>query len=68
MPTVVGVFELNEDPPPDALHVEVIGQQWWWEYRYDIDDDGQFDDIVTANDLVIPAGREVALTHHRPAT
>ena len=42
--------------------VEVIGQQWWWEYRYDIDDDGQFDDIVTANDLVIPAGREVALT------
>ena len=62
VPTVVGVFKLNEDPPPDALHVEVIGQQWWWEYRYDIDDDGQFDDIVTANDLVIPAGREVALT------
>jgi cytochrome c oxidase subunit II len=62
VPTVVGVFKLNEDPPPEALQVEVIGQQWWWEYRYDMDNDGQFDDIVTANDLVIPAGREIALT------
>ena len=26
----------------------------------------QFDDIITANDLVIPAGREIALTHHVP--
>jgi cytochrome c oxidase subunit 2 len=60
--TVVGVFKLNEDPPPDALHVKVVGQQWWWEYHYDLDNDGQFDDLVTANDLVIPAGRAVELT------
>jgi cytochrome c oxidase subunit 2 len=43
------------------MHVTVVGQQWWWEYRYDVDDDGK-DDIVTANDLVIPAGHKVALT------
>jgi len=62
VPTVVTVFKLNETPKKDALHVEVIGQQWWWEYRYDLDNDGQFDDIVTANDLVMPADREIALT------
>ena len=41
----------------------VIGQQWWWEYRYDVDGDGE-DDIVTANDLVIPAGEPVTLIDH----
>ena len=50
-----------EDRPPDAKQVTVVGQQWWWEYRYDLDDDGE-DDIVTANDLVIPAGEPVTLT------
>ena len=50
-----------EDHPPDAMEVTVVGQQWWWEYRYDVDDDGT-DDIVTANDLVIPAGTPVSLS------
>ena len=45
-----------------ALHVQVEGQQWWWQYTYDTDDDGQFDDEVrTAHDLVIPAGVDVEL-------
>jgi cytochrome c oxidase subunit 2 len=50
-----------EDHPEGAMEVEVVGQQWWWEYRYDVDDDGT-DDIVTANDLVIPAGTPVSLS------
>jgi cytochrome c oxidase subunit II len=50
-----------EDRPPDARQVTVVGQQWWWEYRYDVDGDGE-DDIVTANDLVIPAGEPISLT------
>lgn len=50
-----------EDYPAGAQEVTVIGQQWWWEYRYDVDGDGD-DDIVTANDLVIPAGEPIALT------
>ncbi len=33
------------------LDVMVIGQQWWWEYRYDIDGDGFFKDAN--NDGVI---------------
>jgi len=50
-----------EEKPDDSMKVTVIGQQWWWEYRYDVDGDGE-DDIVTANDLVIPAGRNVDLS------
>ena len=49
-----------EEKPAGAMEVTVIGQQWWWEYRYDVDGDGE-DDIVTANDMVIPAGEPVSL-------
>ncbi|MGE3621322.1 MAG: cytochrome c oxidase subunit II [Acidimicrobiia bacterium] len=49
------------DDPAGALEVDVIGNQWWWEYRYDVDGDGVAD-IVTANDLVIPAGYPVNLS------
>jgi cytochrome c oxidase subunit 2 len=60
--TVVSIFDLSADAEEGALKVEVIGQQWWWEYRYDLDGDGKFDEITTANDLVIPAGRDIDLT------
>lgn len=59
--SVVTIFDLAKEPKDDALHVEVIGQQWWWEYRYDLNGDGEYDEIITANDLVIPTGRQVAL-------
>ena len=49
-----------EDHPDGAQEITVIGQKWWWEYRYDVDGDGE-DDIVTANDLVIPVGQNVDL-------
>jgi cytochrome c oxidase subunit 2 len=49
------------DEPDTPYEVTVIGNQWWWEYRYDVDHDGE-DDIVTANDLVIPAGEPVLLS------
>ena len=60
---VAGVFDLARKPEQGALKVEVIGQQWWWEYRYsfDVDGDGEADEIITANDLVIPADREIGL-------
>jgi cytochrome c oxidase subunit II len=34
--------------PPGAIHVRVIGRQWWWEFQYP--DLG----IVTANELHVP--------------
>ncbi|MGH8925586.1 MAG: cytochrome c oxidase subunit II [Acidimicrobiia bacterium] len=52
VPTVRAVFELTERGV-GALPVEIIGHQWWFEYRYP-----EFG-VETANVLVIPAGREV---------
>ncbi len=53
VPTVKGIFEVNGTPQGNLLEVEVVGHQWWWEFRYP-----QYG-IVTANELVIPAGRTV---------
>lgn len=53
VPTVRGVLDLTECGP-NAYPVEVIGRQWWFEYRYP-----EAGDIQTANVMVIPAGREI---------
>ncbi len=55
VPTIQTIFATEGRPPPDALRVEVVGHQWWWEYRYP--DLG----VVTANELHVPVGRPVAL-------
>src|SRR5687768_13821991 len=55
VPTVRAIFETYEVPKGDALEVEVIGHQWWWEFRYP-----QYG-VVTANELQVPAGRMVTL-------
>ena len=54
VPTVQTIFDLAREPE-DALKIEVIGHQWWFEYKYP--DYG----ITTANVLVIPADKPVRL-------
>ena len=34
VPTVKTIFETQRQAPANALTVEVIGHQWWWEFRY----------------------------------
>jgi cytochrome c oxidase subunit II len=61
--TLRTLFDVNERDEDD-LTIQVTGQQWWWEYAYDTDGDGEFTDedlVLTANDLVIPAGVDVNL-------
>jgi cytochrome c oxidase subunit 2 len=54
VPTVKGIFETNTTPA-GATKIEVIGHQWWWEFRYP--DAG----ITTANEMYIPAGKTVEM-------
>ena len=56
VPTVRTIFATAGDAPPDALKVEVIGHQWWWEYRYP--DLG----IVAANEMHVPLSRPVQVS------
>jgi cytochrome c oxidase subunit 2 len=52
VPTVASIFDLTECSP-EAIDVEVIGHQWWFEYYY------PDADVYTANVMVVPAGDEV---------
>jgi cytochrome c oxidase subunit 2 len=53
VPTVRTIFKTQAKAPAGSLQVDVIGHQWWWEFRYP--ELG----IITANELYIPAGRTV---------
>lgn len=57
VPTVRVIFETQQDPPEDALPIEVIGYQWWWEFRYPVGEDT----VVTANEIHVPVGQTVDL-------
>jgi cytochrome c oxidase subunit 2 len=41
--------------PPDAVKIQAIGHQWWWEFRYDYNGT----EIVTAGDVYVPVGQDV---------
>jgi cytochrome c oxidase subunit 2 len=44
--------------PINAMQIEVVGKQWWWEVRYHRPD-GQA--VVSANELRLPVGQPVEL-------
>ena len=54
VPTVRTIFETQAPAPAGALKIQVIGHQWWWEFRYP--ELG----IVTANEIYVPVGRTVS--------
>ncbi len=53
VPTVKTIFQTQAKAPAGALQVEVIGHQWWWEFKYP-----EYG-ITTANELYLPVGRTV---------
>lgn len=58
---VLGAFMIRTinivDAPASssAITIEVIGHQWWWEFRY------PDSDVVTANELHVPVGKPLRL-------
>ena len=55
VPTVKAIFQTNAVPGKDALTIEVVGHQWWWEFRYP-----EYN-LTTANEIHVPVGRTVSL-------
>lgn len=53
VPTVKTIFLTQAKVAAGALQIEVIGHQWWWEFRYP-----EYG-ITTANEIYIPVGRTV---------
>jgi cytochrome c oxidase subunit 2 len=53
VPTVRTIFKTQAKAVAGALDIEVIGHQWWWEFRYP-----EYG-IVTANEIYLPTGRTV---------
>jgi cytochrome c oxidase subunit II len=58
IPTVRGIFDTYRATEEGSVVIEVIGHQWWWEFRYP--EQG----ITTANHFYVPAGRPVLLRMH----
>jgi cytochrome c oxidase subunit II len=60
VPTIATLFDISEEPGPDALQITVVGQQWWWAFEYPgLGDGGRA--VVTSGEMVIPAGQQVKL-------
>ncbi len=55
VPTIKTIFTIDAPAPKEALRIEVIGHQWWWEVRYP--DLG----IGTANEVHLPANQAISL-------
>jgi cytochrome c oxidase subunit 2 len=61
VPTIQVTFRTQtQAKPPDALEIVVRGYQWWWEFAY------PSLGVVTANELVLPAGRRVFFSLEGP--
>ena len=58
VPTVQTIFETQRRASEDALTIEVIGHQWWWEFNYP--ELG----VRTANLFYVPVGRQIHLQMH----
>lgn len=58
-----GYYNIPTPQTPDVLRVEVLAQQWAWNFRTP-GADGEFgtpDDIVTINELTVPQDRPISL-------
>jgi cytochrome c oxidase subunit II len=73
VPSLATLQKLNSKANQNDMTVVVVGQQWWWEFRYYLGDnaasynpkvdklDGKQPDVITATQLVIPTGKDVRL-------
>lgn len=66
IPTITTLYEQDNALADSDLVVDVYGKQWWWEIHYSTDaiQGGKKLDVVTANELHLPQGRNVKVRLH----
>lgn len=57
IPTIQAVFATQQGADEDSYVIDVVGHQFWWEFRYP-------EGVVTANELHLPVGVPVSLRMH----
>ncbi|MFM7616700.1 MAG: cytochrome c oxidase subunit II [Actinomycetes bacterium] len=65
VPTISLIFKLAEQPPKsEALQVEVVGKQWWWEFQYKANQPkfGVDEKVVTSTMLHVPVGAKITFS------
>ena len=61
IPSIAWVANSEDAAGPDGVEITAIGHQWWFEFRYPgLGPDGG--DLITANELHIPIGKDIAIT------
>ncbi|MBI3743993.1 MAG: cytochrome c oxidase subunit II [Chloroflexi bacterium] len=55
IPTYTTIADQHSPPDGESVKVEVVGHQWWWEFRYP--ELG----IATANELNVPTGKVIKI-------
>ena len=50
----LNTIQAQRNTPPEAMTIEVIGHQWFWEFRYE-------NRVVLINELRVPVGQPVEL-------
>jgi cytochrome c oxidase subunit 2 len=53
VPTVKTIFITQAQAAPGSLNIDVVGHQWWWEFKYP-----EYG-VTTANEIYLPVGRTV---------
>jgi cytochrome c oxidase subunit II len=57
--SIVTGRSLEDVASKDALHIQVTGNQWWWDVQYENPIAGNW--VITANEMHIPVGRPVVV-------
>ena len=53
VPTVLTIFKTQGTPPADAITIEAIGHQWWWEFKYPTYG------FTTGSEMHVPVGKPI---------
>ncbi|MGI8482967.1 MAG: cytochrome c oxidase subunit II [Thermomicrobiales bacterium] len=66
IPTITTLYDQDAALAKSDLVVDVYGKQWWWEMHYSTDDaqGNKSLNVVTANELHLPQGKNVKVRLH----